>query len=56
MVIPPWKLTRMLTRVFKAMMLYFFLDYDRPVVVESYDPALGTKTYTTISRGLAYDG
>jgi hypothetical protein len=32
-----------------------FLDYDRPVVDEGYDPALGTKTYATISRGLAYD-
>ncbi len=32
-----------------------FLDFDRPVVVESYDPLLGTKTYATVSRGLAYD-
>jgi hypothetical protein len=32
-----------------------FLDYDRPVIVESYEPSLGTKTYTTISGGLAYD-
>ncbi len=31
-----------------------FLDYDRPVVVQGYDPALSTK-YATISRGLAYD-
>jgi hypothetical protein len=31
------------------------LDYDRPVVVEGYDPFLGTKTYATISRALAYD-
>jgi hypothetical protein len=33
----------------------FFLDYDRPVVVEGYDPALGTKTYATAGGGLAYD-
>ena len=32
-----------------------FLDYDRPVVVEGYDPSLGTKTYTTVSEGLAYN-
>ncbi len=32
-----------------------FLNYDRPVVVEGYDPSLGTKTYATISGGLAYD-
>jgi hypothetical protein len=32
-----------------------FLDYGRPVVVKGYDPSLGTKTYTTVSRGLAYD-
>ncbi len=32
-----------------------FLDYDKPVVVEGYDPFLGTKTYTTVSGGLAYD-
>jgi hypothetical protein len=32
-----------------------FLDYDRPIVAEGYDPSLGTKTYTTISEGLAYD-
>jgi hypothetical protein len=31
------------------------LDYDRPVIVEGYDPSLGTKTYATISRALAYD-
>jgi hypothetical protein len=32
-----------------------FLDYDRPIVDESYDHSLGTKTYTTISGGLVYD-
>jgi hypothetical protein len=32
-----------------------FLDYDRPVIVKGYDPSLGTKTYATISGGLAYD-
>jgi hypothetical protein len=32
-----------------------FLDYERPIVVKGYDPSLGTKTYTTVSRGLAYD-
>jgi hypothetical protein len=32
-----------------------FLDYDRPVVVEGYDLALVTKTYATVSGGLAYD-
>jgi hypothetical protein len=32
-----------------------FLDYDRHVVVEGFDPALGTKIYTTVSGGLAYD-
>ena len=31
------------------------LDYDRPVVVEGYDPSLGTKTYATICSALAYD-
>ncbi len=31
------------------------LDYDRPVIVEGYDPSLGTKTYATISGALAYD-
>jgi hypothetical protein len=31
------------------------LDYDRPVIVEGYDPFLGTKTYATVSRALAYD-
>ncbi len=32
-----------------------FLDYDRPIIVEGYDPSIGTKTYTTIRGGLAYD-
>jgi hypothetical protein len=32
-----------------------FLDYDRPVVVKGCDPPLSTKTYATISKGLAYD-
>jgi hypothetical protein len=31
------------------------LDYDRPVIVEGYDPSLYTKTYATVSRALAYD-
>ncbi len=31
------------------------LDYDRPVIVEGYDPSLGTKTYATVSRAPAYD-
>jgi hypothetical protein len=31
------------------------LDYDRPVIVEGYDPSLGTKTYDTVSGVLAYD-
>ena len=31
------------------------LDYNRPVIVEGYDPALGTKTYATVSGVLAYD-
>ncbi len=32
-----------------------FLDYERPVVVEGYDPSFGTKTYATVGGGLAYD-
>ncbi len=31
------------------------LDYDRPVIVEGYDPSLGTKTYATVSGALAHD-
>ncbi len=31
------------------------LDYNRPVIVKGYDPSLGTKTYATVSRVLAYD-
>ncbi len=31
------------------------LNYDRPVIVEGYDPSLGTKTYATVSGALAYD-
>ncbi len=31
------------------------LDYDRPVIVEGYDPSLSTKTYATVSGALAYD-
>jgi hypothetical protein len=31
------------------------LDFDRPVCVQSYDPALGTKTFATVSGALAYD-
>ena len=31
------------------------LNYNRPVIVEGYDPSLGTKTYATVSEVLAYD-
>jgi len=31
------------------------LDYERPVNVQGYDPALGSTTYATVSRALAYD-
>jgi hypothetical protein len=31
------------------------LDYDRPVIVEGYDPSLSTMTYATVSGALAYD-
>jgi hypothetical protein len=31
------------------------LDYDKPVVVEGYDPVLGTMTYATVSGSLAHD-
>jgi hypothetical protein len=31
------------------------LDYDRPAIVEGYDPSLGTKTCATVSGALAYD-
>ena len=31
------------------------LDYDRPVQVVGYDPALGMKTYRTISGVVAHD-
>ena len=31
------------------------LDYDRPVQVVGYDPALGAKTYQTISGVVAHD-
>jgi hypothetical protein len=31
------------------------LDYDRPVIVEGYDPSLGTKTCATVSKALASD-
>ena len=31
------------------------LDHNKPVFVEGYDPALGTKTYATVSGVLAYD-
>ncbi len=31
-----------------------FLDYNRPVIVEGYDPSLGTNTYATVSGVLAY--
>jgi hypothetical protein len=31
------------------------LGYDRPVIVKGYDPSLGTKTFATVSRALAYD-
>ncbi len=32
-----------------------FLDFDRPVCVQGYDPAIDTKTFATISGALAYD-
>ena len=31
------------------------LDYDRPVQVVGYDPALGAKTYRTVSGVVAHD-
>ena len=31
------------------------MTYDRPVLVYGYDPALGAKTYRTVSRAIAYD-
>jgi hypothetical protein len=31
------------------------LDYDQPVQVVGYDPALGAKTYRTISGVVAHD-
>ncbi len=31
------------------------LNYNRPVIVEGYDPTLGTKTYATVSGVLAYE-
>ncbi len=31
------------------------LDYNRPVIVEGYNPSLGTKTYATVSGALAHD-
>ena len=31
------------------------LDYDQPVQVMGYDPALGAKTYKTVSRVVPYD-
>ena len=32
-----------------------FLDYDRPVIVEAYDPRLGSAEYRTVSGAVAYD-
>jgi hypothetical protein len=32
-----------------------FLDFDRPVCVQGYDPTLSTKTFATISGALAYN-
>jgi hypothetical protein len=32
-----------------------FLYYDRPIIVQGYDPSLGTKTCATGSGALAYD-
>ncbi len=40
---------------FRPWCLLIFVDYDRPIIVEGYDPSLGTKTYATLSWGLAYD-
>jgi len=31
-----------------------FLYYDQSVVVEGYDPSLGTKTYATVSGALVH--
>jgi hypothetical protein len=31
------------------------LNYNRPVIVQGYDPSLGTKTYATVGGVLAYD-
>jgi hypothetical protein len=35
--------------------MLYLLGYNRPVIVEGYDPSLGTKTYATVSRVLAYE-
>ncbi len=32
-----------------------FLEFEQPVVVQGYDPTLGTKTFATVSGALAYD-
>ncbi len=32
-----------------------FLDYDHPVIVEAYDPRLGSAKYCTVSGAVAYD-
>jgi hypothetical protein len=32
-----------------------FLDLERSIIVGGYDASLGTKTYATVSRALAYD-
>ena len=32
-----------------------FLDFDRPVCVQGYDPTLCIKTFATVSGALAYD-
>ena len=33
----------------------FLTDYERPVDVQGYDPAIGTKTYRTTSGAFMYD-
>jgi hypothetical protein len=50
----PWDLTLTLTRVFLGRDALIFLDFDRPVCVQGYDPTLGTKTFATVSGALAY--
>ncbi len=32
-----------------------FLDYDHPIIMEAYDPRLGSAKYHTVSGAVAYD-